>query len=67
MQNQEQHNKTCTKCKENFVYMPDEIKWFDYGTYSAKTTTCPYCGNINVIKYVNASGLYVNDDNRYYE
>lgn len=64
---QDQNNKTCTKCKENFIFMPDEIKWVEFSTYSAKITTCPYCGTTNVIKYVDASGLHVNTDKRYYE
>lgn len=61
-----QNNKTCIKCKDDFVFTPEDIKWIEHGTYSEKIVTCPYCGCINVVKYVDASGLHVNDDKRYY-
>lgn len=61
-----QNTKKCIKCKESFIYMPDEIKWVEFGTYSAKITTCPYCGATNVIKYIDAPGLYTDRDKRYY-
>ena len=63
---EEKHNKTCSKCKENFVYFPDEVKWIDYGTYSVKVCTCPYCGTVQSIKFENASGLNLNNDSKYY-
>ena len=58
--------KKCTKCKEEFIYMPNEIQWKEFGTYSAKITTCPYCNTINILKYIDAPGLYVGKDKRYY-
>ena len=61
-----QNNKRCSKCKEHFVYKPEETKWIEYGTYSSKIVSCPFCGCINVIKNVESKGLYVNDDKRYY-
>ena len=61
-----QNCKKCTKCKEEFVYMSDEIKWAEFGTYSAKLTTCPYCGTTNILKYIDAPGLHVVNDKRYY-
>lgn len=61
-----QNCKKCTKCKEEFIYMPNEIQWKEFGTYSAKITTCPYCNTINILKYIDAPGLYVGKDKRYY-
>ena len=67
MQEQSNQNcKKCTKCKEDFIYMSDETKWQEYSTYSVKITTCPYCGTINILKYIDAPGLYVSNDKRYY-
>lgn len=63
---QSKQYKKCTKCKENFSYMPDEIQWADYGTYSTKFIICPNCGSIQIIKYENAFGLDVNNDDKFY-
>ena len=57
---------TCKKCHNTFCYEPDEVKWYEFGTYSDKTITCPECGCVNSIKYVDAPGLYVNTNARYY-
>ena len=27
-----QNYKKCSKCKEHFVYKPEETKWIEYGT-----------------------------------
>lgn len=62
----EQHNKTCTKCKKNFVYFPEETWWNHYGTYSVKLCKCPNCNTIQSVKFIEASGLDVNNDERYY-
>lgn len=64
---QEQNYKTCSKCKESFVYFPDEVKWIDYGTYSVKVCKCPYCGTVQSIKFEDAFGQDVNNDKRYYK
>ena len=62
-----QHNLKCKKCKENFVYHPKDTYWDDNGYgYSVKLIKCPFCGCINVVKYYEDRGLYVNYDNRYY-
>ena len=42
----------CTKCKEDFVFLPDEIFWDEHGFgYSTKLVHCPYCQQINILKY----------------
>ena len=66
IQEQSHNSKKCTKCKENFIYLPDEVQWREFGTYSAKITTCPYCGSVQIIKYENAFGLDVNNDDKFY-
>ena len=60
------NNKMCSKCNENFVYFQNETWWNNYGTYSVKLCKCPYCGNIQSVKFENASGLDVNNDRRYF-
>lgn len=62
-----QYIEICPTCDDYFYYTDEDIKWVEYGTYSSKIITCPFCGCINIIKYVDANGLYVNDDERYYE
>lgn len=61
-----QKSKKCNKCKDYFNYMPSDTYWQEFGTYSGKLVKCPNCGTINVIKYVEAAGLHVNTDKRYY-
>lgn len=61
-----QNNHTCAKCHEDFIFYPEDVSWHEHGTYSAKTVNCPFCNQINIIKYQNAAGLYVNKDSRYY-
>ena len=56
----------CRKCHNTFIFKPDEIKWYERGTYSEKTIICKECGCINVIQYKDAYGLNVNNDKRYY-
>lgn len=58
--------KKCKKCKAIFQYMPEDTQWINHASYSAKVVTCTECGCVNVIKYTDASGLYVNIDGRYY-
>lgn len=60
------NNCTCKKCGTSFVFMPDEIKWYDFGTYSVKTVKCSDCGCVNELKYEDAAGLYTNNDRRLY-
>jgi predicted nucleic acid-binding Zn ribbon protein len=56
----------CKKCNEKSEIEQDNIRWAEHGTYSAKITKCPKCGAVNVIKTINAPGLFVNNDERYY-
>lgn len=58
------NNCTCKKCGVSFVYMPDEIKWYDFSTYSVKTVKCCECGCVNELKYEDAAGLNTNYDSR---
>lgn len=64
---QEKNNLVCKKCSTDFVFKPDECKFYEFGTYSAKTIVCPKCGCTNTIKWIEASGLDVNNDERYYQ
>lgn len=46
------NNHKCSKCNENFVYFPNEVFWDEHGFgYSTKLTHCPYCGQLNILKY----------------
>lgn len=60
------HDKKCKKCNSKFTYT-DNQSWWDYsGMTDTKLVRCPNCNTINVIKYIESSGLYVNSDQRYY-
>lgn len=62
-----QNNKTCSKCKEHFVFNPEDCFWDDKGFgYSTKLVRCPYCNSINVVKHIEDSSLDVNNDDRFY-
>ena len=63
-----QNCKKCTKCKEEFIYMPNEIIWDESGYgYSTKLVYCPYCKQLNVIKYIeDYKFTMINKDKRYY-
>lgn len=61
------HNLTCTKCSEDFIYKPEEAFFDDHGFgYSTKLVKCPYCGQINIIKYYEDRSMKLNRDSRYY-
>ncbi|WP_346961396.1 hypothetical protein [Clostridium sp.] len=60
------NNHKCIKCKEKFIFDDNETKWKECGTYSVKLTKCPHCNTINPLKYVDAPGLHVNSDIKYY-
>lgn len=68
MNNQTKNNRTCPRCKTNYVFKPDEC-WFDekgYG-YSTKLTHCKNCGCVNVVKHTEDYGLSkLNTDRRIY-
>lgn len=57
----------CEKCQNISTYSDEECLWFDYGTYSVKTILCKQCGGIHTIRYEDASGLFVNTDEKYYQ
>ena len=60
-----QNTKTCIKCKEDFVWFPEE-SWWDYKNYTpAKLVKCPYCGCIQAVRYESEKNL--NFDARYYK
>lgn len=64
----DQNNKKCSKCKEHFIYKPEETFWDEHGYgYGTKLVICPYCKTINVIKYHEDSSLDINKDRRYYK
>ena len=63
----EQNYCYCKKCDESYVFMPDEVEWFEHGTYSEKTTKCPWCGCVNVVKYVDGFNQNPNLDKRYFD
>ena len=56
----------CKKCHDYFNFKPDEVRWIEFGSYSEKTITCPHCGCVNVIKYVDGFNQNPNFDERYY-
>lgn len=68
-ENEKQYNNCiCKKCNKQFHFENDTTYWNDSGLgYSTKITECPNCGTVNVIKYIEDKGLYVNTDPRYYE
>lgn len=56
----------CKKCNKVFEYTDEQSYWQEAGTYSVKLVKCPDCNTINVIRYIDAPGLHVNEDSRYY-
>ena len=59
------NNKTCIKCKSDFIFFPDET-WWDYSCFTVvKLVRCPECGCIQAIKYEEPHD--VNKDTRYYD
>lgn len=63
-----QNTKTCIKCKEDFIWFPEEAFWDERGYgYSTKLTKCPYCNCINIIKTIEDYGFNVNNDIRFYK
>ena len=59
-----QNTKTCIKCKEDFIWFPDEA-WWDYKNYTpAKLVKCP-CGCIQAVKY--EKEINPNFDARFYK
>lgn len=65
--NQIGNNILCSKCDELFIYYQEETQWDKQGYgYDTKLVKCPYCGQMNIIKYKKDYGLDVNNDTRYY-
>ena len=63
-----QNHKVCSKCREDFVYKPEETFWDEKGYgYSTKLVLCPYCKHPNVIKYSEDISFDVNKDRRFYK
>lgn len=61
-----QNTMVCNKCGTEFIFLPEETWWHEQGTYSEKLVRCTCCESINPVKYTDASGLYLNDDRKYY-
>ena len=61
-----QNNCTCIKCKESFVFKPGEAFWIERAMYSEKVVKCPYCGCVNVVKYIDGFNQNTNCDRRYF-
>ena len=59
-------SKQCKKCKSKFDYTDTDTFWDYSGMTDTKLVRCPNCGTINVVKYIEPIGLYVNSDQRYY-
>ena len=59
----------CKKCKESFIFEPDECWWDEHGFgYSTKLVKCKHCGCINVVKYIEDYGFsMMNTDPRLYD
>ena len=52
-QSKTQNYCDCAKCKESFIFEPDECWWDEKSIgYSTKLVKCKHCGCINVIKYI---------------
>ena len=51
MEEQSKHNKTCIKCKENFIWYEKDAYWDYTGYTDTKLTSCPYCGCKQAVKY----------------
>jgi len=57
----------CLKCREKFEYSNEDTFWDEKGSgYSTKLVRCPFCGTIQVVKYVEDKSLDLNNDPRYY-
>lgn len=60
------NNKTCIKCKDDFVYRYDETWWDENGSTSTKLVKCPYCNCIQAVTYRDDNAFRLNFDKRYY-
>lgn len=60
------NNCTCKKCKESFIFKPDEAYWIEQGMYSEKVVKCINCNCINVVKHVDGLNQNPNYDKRYF-
>ena len=67
LQSKKKSSCVCKKCSTEFVFKPDECKFYEFGTYSDKTVECPECGCINSVRQYNAFGQDVNNDKRYFK
>lgn len=67
MEDIKEYSKTCMKCSDGFSYTEEDAKWHECSTYSVKVVKCPHCKAVNVLRYIEDSGLHVNTDERYYK
>ena len=65
MEERANHFKTCSKCWETFIYFPDEAFWDNNGTENRKLVKCPYCEQVQTIKY--EKQININYDERFYK
>lgn len=64
MEKSSNHNKTCIKCGDDFIYFPEETYWDYSGSTNTKLVKCPICGTVQSIKY--EEQINPNFDERYY-
>ena len=51
MEERSKHNKTCIKCKENFIWYEKDAYWDYAGFTDTKIIECPYCNCKQAVKY----------------
>lgn len=57
----------CIQCGEKYESTDELIYWDDQGFgYSTCLSKCPFCSQLNIVKYKNDSGFDVNKDERWY-
>ena len=56
----------CIQCNEQFIYLQSETGWNEQGSVSVKLVPCPYCGQLNKIKYQYPYQKNPNMDQRYF-
>ncbi len=65
---QEIQIKTCRSCNCSVKLFPKRIIWDEKGYgYSTKLFKCPFCNQLNIIKYYEDPSLDLNRDTRWYK
>lgn len=64
MRESSKHNAKCIKCKQDFVWFPEEAYWDYSGTTDTKLVKCPECGCLQPIQY--REQINPNFDHRFY-